>query len=607
MRTIENHSNRRGGVYLAVLGTAMIAGVLAFSALALQRVQNRMLSSSSEVRQAQLNAEAAIGMGLLTVKSDPAWRTNNPNGQWFANRNIGDGGCALSVVDPLDGDLTDNPSEPIVLTGIGASGNAVQRIVKTVDVYPEPLECLRSSVAAGGNISLSGATLRATNAGLITANAVSASSSDVYGRVQAANVSGGTYRNTTTQVAAADLPTMPDWSTVFDYYQDNGTEIPIGSVPSSLGNFERNGNFQSNDNYWYGNPPGVAPATVARSTTTGKASSPPGCLLVSNRGNWNSGACQSIAGYVKAGHTYLISAHVALSPNVPIATKVFRVRLTTKGTESAEVHVNSADSPPITGSSFLTFPPTPISAIVTAPAWSGDLEYAFIKFAFSDSSSSPPYYDFHIDDVVVTDVTVGKFIYRQVLGPNVNSMTLDVNSEGLYWINCAGQDLVIERSRIKGTLLLVNPGSGSMIGPGPIQWSPAKPGYPALLVDADIPSNADFRIEATNRTLSEPEDGRQYNPDNPAGMSHASLGSDADMNDTFPSEIEGLIVVRDDLTFKNRTLVRGSVIVGDQINSTGGSLEVEYRPDSLYSPPPGFESTSKHVERPLSVHKEVLP
>ena len=56
------------------------------------------------------------------------------------------------------------------------------------------------------------------------------------------------------------------------------------------------------------------------------------------------------------------------------------------------------------------------------------------------------------------------------------------NAQGLYWINCAGNKLVIERSRIKGTLLVLNPGSGSMIGAGPISWSPATPGYPALLV-----------------------------------------------------------------------------------------------------------------------------
>ena len=79
------------------------------------------------------------------------------------------------------------------------------------------------------------------------------------------------------------------------------------------------------------------------------------------------------------------------------------------------------------------------------------------------------------------------------------------------------------------------------------------------------------------------------------------------MNDNYPSEIEGLIVVRDDLAFQNNALVRGSVIVGDDISATNGSLEVEYRPDAFYSPPPGFLGTPKTVSRPLSVRKAVTP
>jgi hypothetical protein len=66
-------------------------------------------------------------------------------------------------------------------------------------------------------------------------------------------------------------------------------------------------------------------------------------------------------------------------------------------------------------------------------------------------------------------------------------------------------------------------------------------------------------------------------------------------------------LVRDDLVFQNNGLVRGSIVVGDQVNATSGSLEVDYRPDALYSPPPGLAGKSKHVTRPLSVRKAVVP
>ena len=67
------------------------------------------------------------------------------------------------------------------------------------------------------------------------------------------------------------------------------------------------------------------------------------------------------------------------------------------------------------------------------------------------------------------------------------------------------------------------------------------------------------------------------------------------------------MVVEDDLTFQNNALVRGEVIVGDAITATSGTLEVVYRPDSLFSPPPGFTGTPSQVGRPLSVRKAVLP
>ncbi len=84
------------------------------------------------------------------------------------------------------------------MTGIGASGRAVQRVVRTFDPHAKSLDCLRSSVAAGGNVSLTGAVLRATNSGLISANTTSITSSTVYGKVQATSISGSTYSGTTT-------------------------------------------------------------------------------------------------------------------------------------------------------------------------------------------------------------------------------------------------------------------------------------------------------------------------------------------------------------------------------------------------------------------------
>jgi hypothetical protein len=244
-----------------------------------------------------------------------------------------------------------------------------------------------------------------------------------------------------------------------------------------------------------------------------------------------------------------------------------------------------------------------VSATLTAPAWSGNLEYAFVKIAGADSGNDE---DFIIDEFDIRETTTGKFIYRKVLAPGVNTLYANapMNAQGLYWINCNGARLIIERSRIVGTLLVVNPGPGSCVANGPISWAPAMNGYPALLIDADNASDGDFAINASNRALSETENLVNFNP---AGAAHEDLGQDNDTNDIYRSAIRGLVVIEDDLSYSSRALIRGQILVGDDINSASGEMEVEYLPDSLLNPPPGFVAPYTYLARPGSGRKVVLP
>jgi hypothetical protein len=229
------------------------------------------------------------------------------------------------------------------------------------------------------------------------------------------------------------------------------------------------------------------------------------------------------------------------------------------------------------------------------------LEYAFAKISGADTGNTS---DFYMDDFAIREATTGRFIYRQALGPGVNPFGGGTNAQGIYWIDCSGNRLIIERSRILGTLLVINPGANSCVADGPIHWSPAVAGYPALMVDADTPVEADFSLRATNRNLSEAENGVNFNP---AGAAHAEFGQDADTSDIYQSRIDGLIVIRDDLTFQNTPLVRGQIVVGDDLAASSGALEVEYRPEALLTPPPGFRAPDGYVPRPGSAAKVVAP
>ncbi len=579
---------RRGGVYIAVLGSALIIALLGMCALIGQRIENRLVSASTDIRQSQLNANTAVELALLTMKQDTSWRTKYSSGNWFTGRSTSNGTCTVNVVDPNDANLSNNSDDPVVVTGIGDSGLAEQRVQVTVDPRKDPLSCLRSAVAVGSTITLSGDILR-TN-GLTTANTCTASTSQVYGRVEATSVTGSTYNGTTAVVTSDKRPTMPDWTSVFSYYRTNGVQLTYNNLPTwSTMNVARNAGMENTLTTadWFVGPSG---STATIDQGGGMEHSGSKSLRVRNRSDQYTGPAQPIDGYVKAGQQYYIEAYVyhstALFGTVPVA-KTFRISVYTKGIGDASPQINYAD---LTANGLQW---TKISGNITAAGWTGNLDYAYVKFACSDNTV-----DFYLDDVVIRENTTGRIIYQKVLSPSVNQLysgaPTDPSGNGLYWIDCGGNKLVIERSRILGTLLVVNPGANSGINNGPINWAQAVAGYPALLVDADNGTSADFALCATNRALSEKENGVDYNLDGTTG------------NYIYPSEIRGLIAIRHDLTYQNRSLIRGQVIVGNNIANASGELEIDYQPDSLLNPPSGFWTYS-YPRRTGTTQKVVLP
>jgi hypothetical protein len=204
-----------------------------------------------------------------------------------------------------------------------------------------------------------------------------------------------------------------------------------------------------------------------------------------------------------------------------------------------------------------------------------------------------------VDDYVVQEVN-GRFLYRQVLSPNTNPLG-PTNAAGVYVIDCADQRLVIERCRIVGTLVVLNPGSNSRIE-GPISWEPAQRGYPALIVGATSGlSTANMKVAHTRRGLSEAANGVNFNP---AGTPHDAVGTDADLNDTLPSEIRGWMYIGDTLTFGNEPTVRGVVLAGDDIVLDGKPI-IYWDPAPIHHPPPGLEGKLELRSREGSSTKAV--
>jgi hypothetical protein len=543
MNKVENSSDpffrRRGSVYVAVLGTSLIVSVLALSVLALQRIENRMLAASSDVEQAKLNATAAIELGLLDIVQNADWRVTHTELEWFDSpRIIGAGNCQLEVDDAdaeaddeYDG-LSANDESPIRMVGIGRSGQAEQRVEVIVDPRRNPLASFRAAAAA-----------------------------DPAGILQ-------------------NESSFP-WNSTLDPYRDDEgeeeeegdrpTQLDIYSLPTRTPNLGRNVGFENGTTYWTGEPPGASTATISQATSF--VHSGANSLRVTSRADWMAGAAQRIDDFVKPGQQYSISGWIYTE----IVPGTYHISIYTKGS-GGSVSINAGGATVVVPGVW-----TPINGTVTAASWSGTLEYAFVKFGGANVVAGNPTY--YLDNIDVYE-TNARFIYRKVLAPDVNDLYVGAptNSEGHYSIDCLNQKLVIERSRIHGTLAIFNPGSGSSIGAGPNYMSPAKPTEPVLLVEGN------FAIRATNRVLSEAENGVDYNLDTIVP------------NHIYPSEIHGLVAVSGDLTFENSPKIQGELIVGGSVT---GAVDVDYQPDLLLSPPPGFYNY-RYDRRPGSARKAVI-
>ena len=159
------------------------------------------------------------------------------------------------------------------------------------------------------------------------------------------------------------------------------------------------------------------------------------------------------------------------------------------------------------------------------------------------------------------------------------------NAEGIYVIDCAGLTIKIQNCRIVGTLVLLNPGEDSMVSSA-VNWEPAIPNYPALLVQGDIALQ--FQ---SGSTLDEgtPLD---FNFNAP-GTPYPYPGGDEDklLDDSYPTIIKGLVYMSGKLTTLNNPSFDGVVVVGNTA-SVQGNIDLTYQPTYFDTPPPGFIKVS---------------
>ncbi len=232
---IRQREERSGFLYLSVLFTSLI--VIATAAAAFSISTNRLRSEQTEVdaSRAMRAAESETHrIASIISTADLSWRSNEANGTLSARR-AGDGNAVLrySLADS-DGNLADDPSDPVDITCIAAVGNANRSIACTLTPVVKPLSLLSNAMISAGSIQF------ATGATFACSGTVESGSSVIV--AAGATVSASSWKATAAvaplargeHVVTGRIVSIPA-STITSNYIALGTQIPVASLPFESG------------------------------------------------------------------------------------------------------------------------------------------------------------------------------------------------------------------------------------------------------------------------------------------------------------------------------------------------------------------------------------
>jgi hypothetical protein len=554
--------NPRASIYIPVLGVSVLVLVIGLGAVFIGRVQARTAATASDFAEARICARSGLELAMLAVYRDPYWRKNLGNGTWFTNRAVGGGGFSVTASDPVDADVTTGDNNPVVLTCTGAKGVARYIMSMRMEVGARTGSCLEASVCAAKDVTVNGGTLTSDQTIRSNTNVNATNGAVVNGAVEAVTaVTGGTYNGS--QAVNRPPSTLPDPSTVFDYYTTNGTVIAYSRLAQYSGELVGNGSFELNLSGWYALN-GCTLGVNLLQCKDGLCS-----MRTSNRDSATDSPATDLAtGSILPGHSYTLSCPV-YSTGAATMRVTFTVTTTDRGT--------FAVSTPGTSVAANTW--TDVKYTFTGAGWSGMVTKATLSV-----ESSAVTKDFLIDAVSFQDTTYANayVMIDQLLAPGVNPYGAP-NAKGIYVLNCAGKDVIIMSSRIVGTLVMINPGANSAIR-GSVCMEPADPSFPAFMTDGKV------RLSLGAAPLSESAENVNFNPPGTPYpyMTGTGTNTNGTLTDALPSLIGGLVYAKDDLTIDTSTGIKGVVIGNGQIivNATGAA--VQYNNYYLNNPPPGF-------------------
>ncbi|MCK5271626.1 MAG: hypothetical protein KAJ52_03575 [Sedimentisphaerales bacterium] len=219
-------TNRKenGSVYFLTLASAVVLVALVLG-LSVHNLQFRRSSrSQTQIDRAYIYAELGIRHALHFTKVEPNWRQALNNGTWLEDIAVDQATYTVTGIDPVDGDLTNNQNDPVILTAT-ATINGVNRTI-SVKTQPAPLRILHYAVVADGNVNISS---HVEINGNVTSNAdIDKSGSDtwIFGNAEAVGAIHETTNISGDIVPGSSPKDFPNAGEIMTYYTSRATVIP---------------------------------------------------------------------------------------------------------------------------------------------------------------------------------------------------------------------------------------------------------------------------------------------------------------------------------------------------------------------------------------------
>ncbi len=117
---------RRATSYVAVLGATTIVSIIGMSALFAMRVELRATRQAEDAALADAFSTSMIEVYILRTSQVANWRSSEVNGAWSADETADGVRFSYKLVDEVDGDLANDPTQPVRLYARARVGDAVR-------------------------------------------------------------------------------------------------------------------------------------------------------------------------------------------------------------------------------------------------------------------------------------------------------------------------------------------------------------------------------------------------------------------------------------------------------------------------------------------------